>query len=82
MTVGSEAFSVGVRFGAPKMWDVPKIRVPYSGILIKRILLFRVLYEGPLFSENPPDVSWPPSLHSVRIGYVPCSKILEPRAQP
>ena len=30
-----------------------KLEVPYFGILIVRILLFRVLYEGPLFSETP-----------------------------
>ena len=27
--------------------------VPYFGVLILRILLFRVLYWGPLFSETP-----------------------------
>ena len=27
--------------------------VPYFGVLIIRILLFRVLYWGPLFSETP-----------------------------
>ena len=27
--------------------------VPYLGVLIKRILLFRVLYWGPLFLETP-----------------------------
>ena len=26
------------------IWDFPKIRVPYFGVLIIRILLFRVLY--------------------------------------
>ena len=26
------------------VWDFPKIRVPYFGVLIIRILLFRVLY--------------------------------------
>ena len=31
----------------------PKIRVPYFEVLIIRILLFRVLYSGPLFSETP-----------------------------
>ena len=31
----------------------PKIRVPHFGVLITRILLFRVLYWGPLFSETP-----------------------------
>ena len=35
-------------------WDFPKIRAPYFGVLIIRILLFRVLYWGPLFSETPP----------------------------
>ena len=34
------------------MWASPKIRVPYFGALIIRILLFRVLYWGPLFSET------------------------------
>ena len=32
----------------------PKIRgVPYFGVLIIRILLFKVLHQGPLFSETP-----------------------------
>ena len=35
------------------IWDFPKIRVPYLGVLMIRILLFRVLYWGPLFSEAP-----------------------------
>ena len=26
------------------IWDFPKIRVPYLGVLIVRILLFRALY--------------------------------------
>ena len=30
-----------------------KYGVPYFGVLIIRILLFRVLYQGPLFSETP-----------------------------
>ena len=34
-------------------WEFPKIGVPYFGDLIIRILLFRVLYWGPLFSETP-----------------------------
>ena len=34
------------------MWGFPKIRVPYLGVLIIRILLFMVLYWGPLFSET------------------------------
>ena len=40
------------------MWDFPKIRVPYLGVLIISILLFRVLYLGPLFSETPIFSSW------------------------
>ena len=35
--------------------EFPKIGIPYFGVLITRILLFRVLYWGPLFSETP---SW------------------------
>ena len=35
------------------MWEFPKIGVPYFGVLIIRILLFRVLHLGPLFSETP-----------------------------
>ena len=31
-----------------------KIRVPYSGVLIRRILLFRVLYERVPYVLNPP----------------------------
>ena len=38
------------------MWEFPKIRVPYLGVLMIRILLFRVLYWGPLFSETPMSV--------------------------
>ena len=38
---------------AGSIWEFPKIRVPYFGVLIIRILLFGVLYEGPLFSETP-----------------------------
>ena len=30
-----------------------KFGLPYFGVLIIRILLFRVLYYGPLFSETP-----------------------------
>ena len=29
-------------------WEFPKIRVPYFGVLIVSILLFKVLYWGPL----------------------------------
>ena len=35
------------------IWEFPKIREPYFGVLIIRILLFEVLYQGPLFSETP-----------------------------
>ena len=35
------------------MGEFPKIRVPYLGVLKIRILVFRVLYKGPLFSETP-----------------------------
>ena len=27
--------------------------IPYFGVLIVRVLLFRALYKGPLFSETP-----------------------------
>ena len=37
----------------PNRWDIAKIRVPCFGVLIIRILLFRVPYWGPLFSEPP-----------------------------
>ena len=33
-----------------------KLGVPYFGILVMGFLLFRVLYLGPLFSGNPPDI--------------------------
>ena len=35
------------------MWDFPKTGVPYFGVLIIRIPLFKVLYYGPLLSEAP-----------------------------
>ena len=31
------------------LWEFPKLGVPYFGVLIIRILLFRLLYEVPLF---------------------------------
>ena len=34
-------------------WEFPKIRGTLFGALIVRILLFMVLYSGPLFSETP-----------------------------
>ena len=34
-------------------WELPKIRRTLFGVLIIRILLFRVLCLGPLFSETP-----------------------------
>ena len=33
--------------------EFPKIGVPYFGVLIIRMLLFRALNFGPLFSETP-----------------------------
>ena len=30
------------------IWEFPKLGVPYFGVLIIRIVLFRVLYWGPL----------------------------------
>ena len=35
------------------MGSFRKLGVPYLGVLIIRILLFGVLYEGPLFPETP-----------------------------
>ena len=46
------------------MWEFPKLGVPYFGDLIIRILLFRVLYWGPLFSETP---TW--GLHRKHFGW-------------
>ena len=37
-------------------WEFPKIGVPYFGVLITRILLFGVLYWGPLLSETPTSI--------------------------
>ena len=34
------------------MWEFPKMGVPYFGVLIIRILLFRVLYWDPLIFGN------------------------------
>ena len=39
--------------GGVSIWEFPKIGVPYLGVLKIRILLFRVLCWGPLFSETP-----------------------------
>ena len=33
--------------------------VPSCGVLMIKILLFRVLYQGPLFSESPESMSMP-----------------------
>ena len=38
--------------------EFPQIRVPYYGILMIRILLLRVLYSGPLFTETPKQGSF------------------------
>ena len=35
------------------IWEFPKIRGTLFGVLIIRILLFKVLYLDPLFSETP-----------------------------
>ena len=43
----------GLAAQAREIWDFPKIRVPYFGVLTIRILLLRVLHQGPLFSETP-----------------------------
>ena len=34
------------------IWEFPKLGVPYFGVLIIRIVLFRVLYWGPLIFGN------------------------------
>ena len=34
-------------------WDFPNIRVPYFGVLIIRILLFRARQQGPQHPETP-----------------------------
>ena len=39
--------------GGGQIWEFPKIRGTLFWVLIIRILLFRVLYWGPLFSETP-----------------------------
>ena len=40
-------------FGQKQLGSFRKLGVPYCGVLIIRILLFRVLCWGPLFSETP-----------------------------
>ena len=45
---------VSSRIERMSRWDFPKIKVPLFGVLITRILPFRVLYEDSLFSETPP----------------------------
>ena len=56
--------SFGLGFGVRNIWDFPKIRggVPYFGVLMIRILVFRVLYWGPLFSEAPISSFWTQAL--------------------
>ena len=52
--LGGKTCEIRCQDGGPiTIWDFPKTRVPYFGVLIIRILLFRVLYLGPLFSEPP-----------------------------
>ena len=41
------------RFPRGSIWEFPKMRGTLFGVPIVRILLFRVLYWGPLFSETP-----------------------------
>ena len=36
-----------------QIWEFPKIRGPSFGVLIIGILLFRIMFYGPLFSETP-----------------------------
>ena len=51
--------------------EFPKIRGTLFGVLITRILLFRVLYLGPLFSETPKPFYVPTSMlasHTPRAG--------------
>ena len=54
-------------------WDFPKIRLPYLGVLVIRILLFRVLYWGYLGdSENTYGVPYfgcPYNKHPMFFGY-------------
>ena len=50
--MGSRA-SGFVGLGQYCIWEFPKIRGTLFGVPIIRILLFRVLYQGPLFSETP-----------------------------
>ena len=40
-------------FQSVLIWEFSKLGLPYFGVLIIRILLTRVLYSGPLFSETP-----------------------------
>ena len=44
----SDSGALGVVFGSFR-----NLGVPYFGVLIIKILQFRVLYSGPLFSETP-----------------------------
>ena len=50
MRLQLEGLACGFKFDK---WGFPKLRVPYFGVLIIGVLLFRVLYWGPLFSETP-----------------------------
>ena len=42
-----------IQFGTHPYESFPKLGIPYFGVLIMRILLFRVLYSGPLFRYSP-----------------------------
>ena len=60
------------------MWSFRKLGVPYSGVLIIiiRILLFRILSEGPLFSETP-NIN-----HSHNVKSRPCACEQSPKESP
>ena len=57
MTLGTAGASglqsLGLQLAQKPYGSFRKLGVPYVGVLIIRILLFRVLYSSPLFSETP-----------------------------
>ena len=60
------------RAGACTVWvhgSFRKLGVPCFGVLIIRILRFRVLYWGPLFSETP---TWTLRVNYWLLGYMLC----------